>query len=151
MSAYVLGLNCHAYYSATPLTTTSYATPLSSATEITNIKDLKINLSSEKTDISTRGGSGWKATAPTLKDGTITFQMLWKPADTAFTALLTAWQAGTEVAFFALDGVKTAASGSQGPAGNFTVTSFNRNESLTEAVMVDVELSPSSQSGWVTA
>jgi hypothetical protein len=151
MSNFVLGKDSHAYYSATPVTSTSYATPLASTTEITNIKDLKINFTTDKADISTRGSGGWKSTAATLKDATITFTMVWKPGDTGFTAIFTAWNTNAEIAFFALDGVKTASSGSQGPAGNWMVTSFSRSEGLTDALTVDVELSPSSFNGWVTA
>lgn len=151
MSNYVLGQNAKLYYSATPVTSTTYATPLAASTEITLVKDVKVNLSTDKADISTRAGLGWKQTVPTLKDGTITFSMLWKPADANFTAILTAWLANAELAIFALDGIKTATSGNQGPAGNFTVTNFSRNESLTEALMVDVELSASSFNGWCTA
>jgi hypothetical protein len=150
-SPFILGKDCKAYYSATPLTSTTYATPLSASIEITDIRDLDLNLSTDTTDISVRGGGGWKQSAVTLKDATISFNMKWLPADTAFSAILTAWLNNVEIAFFALDGVKTAASGSQGPAGNWMVKSFKRNEKLTEAVSVDVELVPSSFNGWVVA
>jgi hypothetical protein len=151
MANFVLGKDCHAYYSATPLTNTTYATPLASSTEITNIKSLDVSFSMDKTDISSRGTGGWKNQATTLKDATVSFQMVWKPADAGFTAMFTAWNTNAEIAFFALDGIKTAASGSQGPAGNWMVSSFKRNEGLTEAVTVDIELTPSSYNGWVTA
>jgi len=38
--------------------------------------------------------------------------------------------------------------GSQGVAGNFTVTNFSRNESLEEALTVSVSLKPSSYTNW---
>lgn len=151
MPNFQLGMNAHAYYSATAVTAsdqTTLNTALGTATEITNIKDLKINLATDKADVSTRGNNGWKQTAATLKDGTVTFSMVWKPADTNFTAILTAWQNSAEIAFFALDELK-ATTGAQGAAGNFTVTNFSRTENLADAIMVDVELSPSSFNNWV--
>ena len=153
MPNFTLGKDCKAYYGATLAAGTdnaAYSTALAAATVGDNLKDLKLNFSTDKADISTRANNGWKATAATLKDGTITFTMLWKPGDAFFTAVLTAWQNSTELFFSALDGVYTV-SGNQGPAGNFTVTNFSRSEGLTDAVTVDVELSPSSQNGWFTA
>lgn len=151
MANFVLGKDCKAYYSATALTSTSYATPLASATLLDDIKDLNFDFSTEKADITTRGSGGWKTQVATLKDASISFQMVWKPSDAGFTAILTAFNATTEIAFFALDGVKTASSGSQGPAGNWMVSKFSRKEGIGEAVTVDVELTPSTYNGWVTA
>lgn len=151
MANFVLGKDCKAYYSVTPLTSTSYATPLAAATELTDIKDLNFDFSAEKADISTRGSGGWKQEVATLKNASISFQMVWRTADAGFTVIQTAWNAGTEIAFFALDGIKTAASGSQGPAGNWMVSKFSRKEGLADAVIVDVELTPSTYNGWVTA
>lgn len=153
MPNYVLGKDCKAYASATPITAganSDYATALAAATLFSNVKDLKLNFSTEKADISTRASGGWKATAATIKDGTITFTMLWKPADANFGIIKTAWLASAEIFFGALDGVYGTA-GNQGPAGNFTVTNFSRSEGLNESVTVDVELSPSSFNGWFTA
>lgn len=153
MSAYVLGKNCVAYYSTVALTgstNTALNTALDAAIAIDNIKDVKINLSKDKADVTTRGSGGWKQTAATLKDGTISFTMQWKPGDAAFNAFLAAWTNDSEIAFFALDGPQATAA-NQGPAGNYSVTNFSRNEPLGEAVTVDVELSPSSFNGWVTS
>jgi len=153
MPNFVLGENCVAYYDATTVTASDNATLLTAITAaastgvISNVKDLKINLTADKADISTRAGAGWKATVPTLKDGSVTFGMLWKPGDVNFAALLAAYLAGSEVFFAALDGVYSV-SGNQGIAGNFTVSNFSRNEPLTGAVEVEVELSPSSFTGW---
>src|SRR5437764_754148 len=102
MANFVLGMNGVAYISATPATAsdhTTVSTAVSAATAITNVKDLKCNLQVEKADITTRANTGWKATAPTLKDGTITFQMVWKPGDTNFGIMLTAWSTNAEIFF----------------------------------------------------
>ncbi len=152
MPNYTLGKDCKAYYGSTALTASTnsaYTTGVSSATELTNVKDLTVNLSSEKIDVGTRASGDWMATAPGRKDGTITFNMQWSAADAGFVAIKNAWLNKTEIPFYALDGDK-ATSGKQGPAGNFNVTNFTRNEPLNEAVTVDVELSPSSYNGWFT-
>lgn len=148
---YVLGKDCKAFMSTTAVTSTTYTTAVGSATELTNVKDLKLNFQTDKADVSTRASGGWKNEVNTVKSGTITFTMQWKPADTLFNNMRDAFLNATEIFFVALDGVKTAASGSQGPAGNWTVTNFSRSEGLNEAVTVDVELSPSSFTGWFTA
>jgi hypothetical protein len=153
MSNYVLGYNGKLYYSATPVTAADNTSLLAGATGGTLIplaQDVTVDLSTDKAEITTRGNSGWTQEVPTLKKGTIKFKMLWKPADATITALKTAWLAGTEIFAAALDGT-AATSGSQGPAGNFTVTNFSRNEGLKEAMTLDIELSPSSFNGWVTA
>jgi hypothetical protein len=146
---YILGEDAHAYYSATAITAgaqSDFDTALTGGTEITNITDLTINLSSKTADITTRGAT-YELSAVSLKNGTITFEMVWKPADTGFLALKTAWLARSEIFFAALDQAK-ATTGSQGPAGNFVVTNFTRTEKIGEAIKVSVELKPSSFAGW---
>ena len=54
-------------------------------TELGNALDVNLNLSTGEADITTRANNGWKATAATLKEGSIEFEMLWKPTDAGFT------------------------------------------------------------------
>ncbi len=117
-------------------------------TEQSNVKDLTLNLETGESDITTRGNNGWRATAPTLKDGTVEFQLRWDPDDiTGFEALRDAWLNSTEIAGLVLDTAKDTV-GAQGLASNFTVTNFSRDESLEEAIMVDVSIKPSSDTSW---
>jgi hypothetical protein len=150
MANYVLGKNGVAYVSATPVadaTVATATTALTGGTIIANAKDVKSNLSTDKTDVTTRGGGGWKQTAPTLKDGTVTFTYQYKSGtDAVFSILLTAWVNGSEVFFCALD--MATGAGAQGPAGNFTVTGMSRDETLTGSMIVDFELSASSSNSW---
>ena len=75
--------------------------------------------------------------------------MLWDTTDAGFTALQSAWASSAEIALAAMDGdIETA--GSQGLAGNFTVTNFSRNEPLEEAITVNVTVKPSSYTTWYT-
>jgi hypothetical protein len=55
--------------------TGSYAAPTWS--EMTNVKDLTLNL---EADVTTRGNAGWRATIAALKDGSIEFEMVWDTA-----------------------------------------------------------------------
>ena len=141
---FTLGMNCKLYYDATPLASTPDTGTWS---EIDNAKDVTLNLETGEADITTRGNNGWRATAATLKDGSIEFEMLWKPGDAAFDALQAAWAGSTEIAIAAMDGA-IATADNQGLAGNFTVTNFSRNEPLEEAVTVNVTLKPSSYTTW---
>ena len=143
--AHKLGMDCKLYYYATPLTDTDYDS--ATWTEQTNVKDLTLNLETGESDITTRANSGWKATAATLKDGSLEWEMIWDPDDACFTAIQAAWAASAEIALAALDGNESIA-GNQGLAGNFVITNFSRSEPNTEAVTVTVTAKPSSKTGW---
>ena len=152
MPNFVLGMNCKLYYGDSVLTETDPLNVTDGVTwaELTNAKDVNLNLEKGEADITTRANNGWRATAGTLKDGGIEFEAIWKPGDAGFTALQTAWANGTEISMMALDGAYGTA-GSQGLAGNFTVTNFSRSEPLEEAATVSVTIKPSSYTSWFTA
>jgi hypothetical protein len=63
-----LGMDAKAYYGEAGATAT---------TELTNIKDLTLNLETGQADVTTRGNQGWRATIATLKDGSVEFEMIW--------------------------------------------------------------------------
>jgi hypothetical protein len=48
--------------------------------------------------------SGWKATAGTLKEGSIEFEMVWDTADAGFTAIQQAYFDNTSIGIAAMDG-----------------------------------------------
>ena len=142
-----LGLNCKFYHSDTLLDGDVNTPSTVTWQEISNVKDLTLNLETGEADITTRANNGWRATLATLKDGSIEFEMLWETGDAGFNALKTAWATGAEIALAAMDGdIETA--GSEGLAGNFTVTNFSRSEPLEEGVTVSVTVKPSSQTDW---
>ncbi len=124
--------------------------------EIGNVRDLTINMEMGVADVTTRGGNGWRQNVATLRDGTVTFQMVYDTTDADFTALQTAFLATTaaarEIKVAAMDG-DIATSGSQGLIAFMNVTNFSMPENLEEAVMVDVTLQPSYNStapAWTT-
>jgi len=143
---FTLGMDCKLYYKTTPLTGPPDGTGW---TEIDNAKDVNLQQENGEADITTRANNGWRATAATLKEATVEFEMLWKPSDAAFTAILNAWLNASEIAVAALDGAIDEA-GNQGLVSNCMVTSFTRNEPLEEAVTVSVTLKPSSYTTWYT-
>ena len=47
--------------------------------EITNVRDVTLNLETGEADVSTRGNGGWRANIGTLKGATLEFEMMWGP------------------------------------------------------------------------
>lgn len=148
MPNFILGMNAK-LYTAGALFTGADEIDVTGATltEFTNVKDLTLNLETGEADITTRANNGWRATASTLKDGSIEFELVWKPGDTEFEKFRDAWVNSTEIAVVALDQAEDVV-GTQGPAGNFTVTNFSRSEGLEDALMASVTLKPSSYMQW---
>ena len=131
MATYVLGMNAGLYQGA------AGSTDPSLMTEVANVRDVTLSLEAGEADITTRGNSGWRATAPTLRECSVEFQMVWKPGDTVFEAIKSAFLTAATVALAVLD-QKSSVSGAQGPLGDFSITNFSRNEALEEAIVADV-------------
>lgn len=141
-----IGLDCKLYFNATPLTDETYT---GITTELTNVRDLTLNVEKGEADISTRGNNGWRQYAGTLKDGSIEFDMMWDPEDAGFTAIKNAFFNDTQIAIAALDGAHDE-NGSSGLAGNFEVINFTRSEPLEEGATVSVTLRPAGYNNWYT-
>lgn len=113
--------------------------PPSGYTELSNAKDVTLSLDHAEADLTTRANGGWRASEPTLKEGTIEFEMQWDTADAGFTIIKNAWFNKTLVGVGVFDG---ATSGSQGLLANCKVINFGRNEPLEEGMSVPVTLKP---------
>jgi hypothetical protein len=122
---------------------------LSTLTEMSNVRDVTLNLEAAEADVTTRASGGWKATAPAMRQCTCEFEMVWNPDDAGFTAVKSAFLAGTLLELAVLTGAKDAV-GSQGPKGSFCITKFDRKESLEEAVTVAVTAKLSEFDEWVS-
>lgn len=129
-----LGLDAKLYRN-----TGAYASP--SWNEVTNVKDLTLNLEAGEADVSTRGNGGWRANIATLKDASLEFEMVWDTADDDFTAIRTAFLTNAPIEFAVLDGASNAA-GSQGLRASMAITNFSRSEPLEEAIKVSVTAKP---------
>jgi hypothetical protein len=123
-----LGMDAKAYYGEAGATAT---------TELTNIKDLTLNLETGEADVTTRGNQGWRATIATLKDGSVEFEMIWDSGDAGFTAIKTAYFTNTPISLAILDGEN-----GEGLDADFSITNFSRNEPLEEALSVSVTAKP---------
>ena len=132
---FVLGMNAKLYYGAAGS---------SASTEMGNVKDVTLTLEAGEADVTTRANLGWRATAPTLRECTAEFEMVWDPTDAGFTAIKNAFLTAGMIALKILD--KT---GGQGPDGDFAITSFSRNEALEEAITVSVTAKLAEFRSWV--
>jgi hypothetical protein len=138
---FLLGMNAKIYQGAA-------GTDLAALTEMGNVKDVTLNLEAGEADVTTRANQGWRATAPTLRECTAEFEMLWKPGDAGFEAIKTAFLTAGTIRLAVLTGGSTA-SGTEGPLGDFSITNFSRNEPLEEGVTVSVTAKLAVFDSWV--
>lgn len=108
-------------------------------TELTNVKDVTLNLEAGEADVTTRANNGWRATVATLREGSVEWEMVWNTADTGFTAIKDAYFDGVAIGLAVMDG--DIATG-QGLQADFSITNFSRSEPLDEAITVSVTAKP---------
>ena len=119
--------------------TDDYAAP--TWVEVTNVKDVTLNLEKGEAAVTTRANQGWRATVGTLKDASVEFQMVWDTNDPAFAAIQQAFFNNTTIEFAVMDGAITDPT-SEGLRATHDIFNFTRNENLEEAIMVDVSIKP---------
>ena len=148
MADFLLGMNAKIYQGAAAAdpATLSPAT----LTEMGNVKDVTLSLEAGEADITTRANSGWRATAPTLRECSCEFEMVWKPGDAGFEAIKTAFLSAGTVALGVLTGAHDE-TGAEGPVGNWSITNFSRSEALEEAVTVSVTAKLAAFGQWFEA
>ena len=117
-------------------------------TEMSNVRDVTLTLEAGEADVTTRANQGWRATAPTLRECTCEFEMLWQPGDAGFEAVKTAFLTSTTLRLAPLTGARDA-SGSEGPLGGFAITGFTENQPLEEGVTVSVTAKMAVFDSWV--
>lgn len=105
-------------------------------TEVTNVKDLTLNLESGEADVTTRATSGWRASVATLKDASLEFGILYDTEDADFTAFQSAYFGNTPMALFVTDG------DGKGLDADWSVTGFSVEQPLEEALTVSVTAKP---------
>ena len=76
MATFVLGMNAKLYHGTA-------GNPAS--TEMTNVRNVTLNLEAGEADVTPRANRGWRATAPTQPESSVDFEMVWDPADAGFT------------------------------------------------------------------
>lgn len=118
------------------------------STEVTNVKDLTVNLESGEANVTTRATSGWKASVATLKDASLEFGILYDTDDADFQAFQEAYFSNTAMALFISDGEGS------GLDADFSITGFTLEQPLEEAVSVSIKAKPTASTRapqWVTA
>jgi len=148
MADFLLGMNAKIYQGAA-VADPSTLNP-ATLTEMGNVKDVTLSLEAGEADITTRANSGWRATAPTLRECSCEFEMIWKPGDAGFEAIKTAFLSAGTVALAVLTGAHTD-TGAEGPVGNWSITNFSRSEALEEAVTVSVTAKLAAFGQWYEA
>ena len=123
-----LGMNAKLYHGPAGSTATS---------ELTNTRDVTLNLETGEADATTRGSMGWRLFVTTLKEGAVEFEMVWDTQDSGFTAIKNAFFNNTPIALAVLD--KEDGSGLD---ADFMITNFSRSEPLEEAITVSVRARP---------
>ena len=123
----ILGLNCVLYRGEAGQT---------ASTEMTNVKDVEMNLTTGEADITTRAANGWRAYAATLKEASLTFQMNYESDDVDLKAIQTAFMNNSAIAFLVGDDK------GNGLDADFVITEFNIPQPLEEAVTVSVTAKP---------
>lgn len=128
------GLDCKLYWDEEA----SYASP--TWNEIDIVKDATLNMEKTESDVSIRATS-WGLMAGKQKIASVDFQILWDPESAVFAALNDAFLNDTGINMAVMDGdIETP--GKQGLRAIMMVSKFTRNETLPEAVTVDVTIKP---------
>ena len=135
----ILGLNCVLYRGEAGQT---------ASTEMKNVKDVEMNLTTGEADITTRAANGWRSYAATLKEASLTFQMNYESDDADLKAIQTAFMNNSAIAFLVGDDK------GNGLDADFVITEFNIPQPLEEAVTVSVTAKPALSTrapSWKTA
>ncbi len=108
--------------------------------EMTNVRDLTLNVEKDESDITVRGSGGWEEIAAGNKKGSIDFQMVDKKGDADLTAISTAFFSDTPLAFLIL-GAALSDDG-KGLDADFEILKFSRKEALKDPILYDVSIKP---------
>lgn len=127
-----LGKDAVLYYSATAGQSLSGFT-----LKLDGVANVDVDTNAGETDVTTRACGGWKATATTLKDCEVSFEMPLDTANAGYIAVRSAYLSGAPIGLAALTGLKTVA-GNEGPVGDFTITGFKRGEPIDGAITMSV-------------
>jgi hypothetical protein len=144
-----IGVNGKVYFLSTGSRATWHATVTngrhvgaapSNLTEIKIVKDVEVDQSKEKADVSTRL-SNYKATKGTQIGVSVELPMIYDPADAGCAALEKAFFTDALIAVALLDGDKGTA-GTQGFWADFEVTDMKKSEKLNDAQLVTYTIEP---------
>lgn len=121
-----------------------------------NVKDVTLNMSSATADITARNNSGWRSSVRTLRECSLSFQIVLthvtgegydEDGESDARRIVNSFLASSGSSQFIGAAVMDSEHG-EGICGEWSVTSCNRNENLEDAVTYDVELSLVKFYGW---
>jgi hypothetical protein len=104
-------------------------------TEMSEIRDVSVTPQETEVDIGVRANPGAKK--PGVRTMQVDFSLICDTSSSALQAFRAAWAAKTRVAAAFLTGAK-AASGSEGPSGDWYVGKFTRAETLNDAIKFEI-------------
>jgi len=108
-------------------------------TVLANCTSVTFDMQQDEADVTVRGSGGWAAKVGTLKNGKISFDMVWDTTDSNFSTLATAFLDNTVLGFACLDRIDGA--GATGLMADMVVLNFSRDEPLSGPIMAKVEVS----------
>jgi hypothetical protein len=146
----IISLDAKLYYSATALDGSSNDAAAVTWVEITNVKDVSYSFSHETADGTTRGNGGLRKNIPTLKDLEVTFVLDADVSKAWWSAIRTAFANRSPIALAVMDGDETSA-GADGPAANFIISDFSRDEPLAGDVVYNVTAQVHEYYEWYTS
>ena len=111
-------------------------------TELSRVKDVKLNTSKGEADVTTRASGGWKQVIGTLMDASIEFEMPWDTENEGLQAVKVAYfTSGALLGLAVMDG-PIAEAGSEGLWADCAILKFERTEPLENASTVSVTAKP---------
>lgn len=128
----MMGFKCK-WYVNTATGDGAYGTP--TLTDVTLARDVTCSRSRTEADGSSRDGDQESASVGQEKI-TFTAEILKKPGNSAYAAILAAYEAGTPLDCFFADA--PGGPGAAGKRGDFYITTFEEKQALKERVVVSV-------------
>lgn len=111
-------------------------TAIGALDEVENCRDVNINGTTGTADGSVRGKK-YRVNETTLGELTLDIEMKYVPGDDEYELMRDAWLDKEPIALAALSGPNDE-SGSEGPYGDWIITSFGRPEPLEDIVVVNI-------------
>ena len=105
-------------------------------TEITHAKNVKVTVDIDTVDGTDRSTGGWKDNIPALKDGTLSFTLVYDSADTNYAAIKNAAMTNTPYAF------KPSNGNGGGLDADWTIKKFEEDQDHGNVIAADVEAVP---------
>jgi len=109
-----------------------YGTSIASMAVLNNVRDLDAALTCEAKDMTPNATTGWKASTHGQRDLQISWSMVWDGADAGLQAIRDAYLQDTPIILWIAGGMAAAC----------LITTFERDERITSAVMVRVIARP---------